>query len=46
MSKTYTYTAKIRKQKEGGYTVKFPDLPEAITQGESLGKPPLKSPQH
>ena len=32
----FTYTVKLTKQKEGGYLVRFPDLPEAITQGETI----------
>jgi antitoxin HicB len=29
------YPAKLAKQKEGGYVVTFPDIREAITQGEN-----------
>lgn len=36
MIKHFIYPAAITKQAEGGYLVKFPDLPEAITQGETL----------
>ena len=32
---TLTYPISLEKQAEGGYLVTFPDLPEAITQGES-----------
>jgi len=30
------YPAHLELQKEGGYVVTFPDIPEAITQGESV----------
>lgn len=30
------YPAKLKAQKEGGFVVTFRDIPEAITQGESL----------
>ena len=30
------YPAKLKAQEEGGYVVTFRDIPEAITQGESL----------
>jgi len=30
------YPANLAPQKEGGYTVTFPDIPEAITQGEDV----------
>ncbi|HPB76116.1 MAG TPA: type II toxin-antitoxin system HicB family antitoxin [Chromatiaceae bacterium] len=30
------YPAQLDPQAEGGYTVTFPDLPEAITEGDSL----------
>lgn len=30
------YPAHFAPQKEGGYTVTFPDFPEAITQGENV----------
>lgn len=33
---TFTYPIKLEEQPEGGYLVLFPDLPEAITQGESI----------
>lgn len=36
MSRYFNYPIKLTKQKEGGYLVKFPDLPEAITQGETI----------
>jgi len=36
MSRHFTYPVKLTKQKEGGYLVEFPDLPEAITQGETV----------
>jgi|SRR3990167_54486 len=36
MTQRFTYPVKLTKQKEGGYLVEFPDLPEAITQGESM----------
>ena len=32
----FTYPVKLIKQKKSGYTVIFLDLPEAITQGESV----------
>ena len=35
MSSQFHYPVKLTKQKEGGYLVRFPDLPEAITQGEN-----------
>ena len=31
----YTYPYELLPQPEGGFTVKFPDVPEAITQGDS-----------
>lgn len=31
----FTYPIELTKQQEGGYLVTFPDLPEAITQGET-----------
>ncbi|MGZ8217716.1 type II toxin-antitoxin system HicB family antitoxin [Methylomagnum sp.] len=31
-----TYPALFDPQPEGGYTVTFPDLPEAITEGDSM----------
>lgn len=34
MSNEFNYPVKLTKQKEGGYLVRFPDFPEAITQGE------------
>jgi len=30
------YPAHLEPQQEGGYVVTFPDIPEAITQGESV----------
>jgi len=36
MIKHFNYPVKLNKQKEGGYLVTFPDLPEAITQGEDI----------
>lgn len=36
MTTKFTYPAKLTKQKEGGYLVQFPHLPEAITQGDSI----------
>lgn len=36
MSNQFSYPVKLTKQKEGGYLVQFPDLPEAITQGETI----------
>lgn len=36
MNHQFNYPVKLTKQKEGGYLVQFPDLPEAITQGESI----------
>jgi antitoxin HicB len=32
----FNYPATLTKQKEGGYLVQFPDLPEAITQGDTI----------
>ena len=32
----FTFLVKLKKEKAGGYSVLFPDIPEAITQGESL----------
>src|SRR3990167_1844948 len=32
----FTFPIQLTKQKKGGYTVQFSDLPEAITQGESI----------
>ncbi len=32
----FTFPVTLTKQKKGGYTVEFIDLPEAITQGESI----------
>lgn len=36
MKNNFNYPVKLIKQKEGGYLVRFPDLPEAITQGEHI----------
>lgn len=36
MKNQFIYPVKLTKQKEGGYLVQFPDLPEAITQGENI----------
>src|SRR3990167_5193280 len=36
MMQRFTYMVKLTKQKKGGYLVQFPDLPEAITQGETI----------
>jgi len=30
------YPVNLKKAREGGYVVTFPDIPEAITQGETL----------
>jgi len=30
------YPVHLKKAKEGGYVVTFPDIPEAITQGETI----------
>ena len=32
----FNYPATLTKQKEGGYLVRFPNFPEAITQGDTL----------
>ncbi len=31
----FNYPIKLTKQKKGGFLIEFPDLPEAITQGEN-----------
>lgn len=36
MNNQFNYPAILKKQKEGGYLVQFPDFPEAITQGETI----------
>ncbi len=36
MTQQFTFAVELTKQKEGGYLVEFPDLPEAITQGETV----------
>ena len=36
MNNLFAYPVTLTKQKEGGYLVRFPDLPEAITQGETI----------
>lgn len=35
MKNQFNYPVTLSKQKEGGYLVKFPNFPEAITQGET-----------
>lgn len=32
----FTYPVELSEQTEGGYLVTFPDVPEAITQGDSI----------
>lgn len=32
----FTFIIKLKREKVGGYSVIFPDLPEGITQGESI----------
>lgn len=32
----FAYPARFSKERDGGYLVTFPDLPDAITQGDSL----------
>ena|ERR1700761_1587213 len=32
---TLAYPAKFKKEREGGYSVSFPDFPEGLTQGET-----------
>lgn len=32
----FAYPARFRRERDGGYLVTFPDLPDAITQGDSL----------
>jgi antitoxin HicB len=34
--RTYRYAAEFTQAEEGGYVVTFPDIPEAITQGETI----------
>ena len=34
----YAYPYELTPQPEGGFTITFPDVPEAITQGESEGE--------
>lgn len=36
MKDQFNYPVKLTKQKDGGYLVRFPDFPEAITQGENI----------
>lgn len=36
MTQQFTFAVNLSEQKEGGYLVEFPDLPEAITQGETV----------
>ncbi len=31
----FAYPARLRRESEGGYLVTFPDLPDAVTQGDS-----------
>lgn len=35
MNEAVRYAARLESQPEGGYTVTFPDLPEAITEGDN-----------
>ena len=35
MNSQFSYPVQLRKQKEGGYLIRFPDFPEAITQGDT-----------
>lgn len=35
MIRHFNYPVRLKKQKQGGFLVVFPDLPEAITQGEN-----------
>ena len=32
----FEYAVVLTKEREGGYSVSFPDLPEAITQGDTI----------
>ena len=32
----FEYPVRVQKQREGGYVVLFPDIPEAMTQGETV----------
>ena len=32
----FAYPARFKKERDGGYLVTFPDLPDAITQGDTL----------
>lgn len=36
MTRHFNYPVKLSKQKEGGYLVEFVNIPEAITQGETV----------
>ena len=36
MIRHFIYPVLLTKQSEGGYLVEFPDIPEAITQGETV----------
>lgn len=36
MIKHFNYSVQLTRQKEGGYLVTFPDLPEAISQGDDM----------
>ena len=35
LSMDFAYPARLRRESEGGYVVTFPDLPDAVTQGDS-----------
>ena len=34
----FAYPARLRRESENGYLVTFPDLPDAVTQGETRAK--------
>ena len=36
MNRKLTYPIELTKQNDGGYLVEFPDIPEAITQGDTI----------
>ena len=36
MNREFTYCVELVEQEEGGFLVRFPDFPEAITQGDSV----------
>ena len=36
MTDTVRYAARLEPQPEGGFTVTFPDIPEVITEGDTL----------